>query len=128
DCSKLGDGACSAGTLMEMALQQGVIPQEEQLDGSSTGSQEPALHVRHALYRKFNLARWDGIGLFIGPDAEEIDASSLLDDTDRQFTVNERVVYFADQYSKMVREEQSLAPGGGRGLQQGRSIAAGNRS
>ncbi|HSD95049.1 MAG TPA: hypothetical protein VLA94_06440 [Syntrophales bacterium] len=128
DCSKLGGGACSTGTLMEMALQQGVIPQEEPLDGSSAGSREPALHVRDALYGKFNLARWDGTGLFIGPDAEEIDASRLLDDPDRQFTVNERVVYFADQYSKMVREEQGLAPGGCRGLQQGRSGAAGNRS
>jgi len=128
DCSKLEGGTCSAGTLMEMALQQGIIPQEEQQADSSTGSREPALDVRDALYRKFNLARWDGTGLFIGSDAEEIDASSLLDDPDRQFTVNERVVYFADQYSKMVREEQALTPGGGRGLQQGRSAVAGNRS
>jgi len=128
DCSKLEGGACSAGTLMEMALQQGVIPKEEPLDGSSTGSRGAALDVRDALYRKFNLARWDGTGLFIGPDAEEIDASSLLDDPDRQFTVNERVVYFADQYSKMVMEEQGLVSGSGRGLQQGRSTAAGNRS
>jgi hypothetical protein len=119
DCSKLGGGACSAGMLMEMALRQGIIPQEEPQVGS---------RIREALYGKFNLAHWDGTGLFIGSDAEEIDASSLLDDPDRQFTVNERVVYFADQYSKMVREEQGLSPDVGRGPQQGRDLAAGNRS
>jgi hypothetical protein len=128
DCSKLGGGACSAGTLMEMALREGIIPQEEPQAESSTDGREPAHHVRDALCRKFNLAHWDGTGLFIGSNAEEIDASSLLDDPDRQFTVNERVVYFADQYSKMVREEQGLAPGVGHGPQQGRNIAAGNRS
>jgi len=128
DCLNLEGGACSAGTLMEMALSQGIVQQEEPQPGSIAGSREPALHVRDALYGKFNLARWDGTGLFIGPDAEEIDASSLLDDPGLRFTVNERVVYFADQYSKMVREEQGLAPGIGQGPQQGRRVAAGNRS
>ena len=128
ECAKLEGGACTAGTLMEMALKQSIIPQEEVQAVSSADSRKPAPDVRDALYRKFNLASWDGTGLFIGPDDEEIDASSLLDDPDRQFTVNERVVYFADQYSKMVREEQGLAPGGGRGPQKGQRVAAGDRS
>jgi hypothetical protein len=113
---------------LEVALQRGILSQEDPPADSGAIGREPAHHVRDALYRKFNLARWDGTGLFIGPDAEEIDASSLLDDPDRQFTVNERVVYFAEQYSKMVREEQGLAPGVGRGPRQGPSVAAGNRS
>jgi len=107
DCSKLDGGACTAGTLVELALRQGVVGPEE--PGSGAGG-DPG-PVRGALYRKFNLARWDGTGLFVGPDAEEIEASCLLDDPGRPFTVNERVVYFADQYTKMVREEQARAPG-----------------
>jgi len=128
DCAKLEGGACTAGTLMEMALTRSIIPQEEQPAGSSVDGREPALYVRDALYRKFNLARWDGTGLFIGTDTEEIEASSLLDEPDRQFTVNERVVYFADQYSKMVREERGLAPGGGRAAHKGHRVAASDRS
>ena len=107
ECSSLDGGACTAGTLMETALRQGIVGPEE--PGSGAGG-DPA-PVRDALYRKFNLARWDGTGLFVGPDAEEIEASSLLDDPERRFTVNERVVYFADQYTRMVREEQARAPG-----------------
>jgi len=110
ECSSLDGGACTAGTLMETALRQGIVGPEEPGTGSG-GDPRPAGDIRGALYRKFNLARWDGTGLFIGPDAEEIEASSLLDDPERRFTVNERVVYFADQYTRMVREEQARAPG-----------------
>jgi len=107
ECSNLDGGACTAGTLAELALRQGIVEPEEPGSGAG-GDPSP---VRDALYRKFNLARWDGTGLFVGPDAEEIEASSLLDDPERRFTVNERVVYFADQYTRMVREEQARAPG-----------------
>jgi len=107
ECLNLDGGACTAGTLADLALRQGIVEPEE--PGSGAGG-DPA-PVRDALYRKFNLARWDGTGLFVGPDAEEIEASSLLDDPERRFTVNERVVYFADQYTRMVREEQARAPG-----------------
>ncbi|MCU0530904.1 MAG: hypothetical protein MUE76_02285 [Syntrophales bacterium] len=103
DCSKLDGGACEAGTLVELALRQDLVIQEDS-----------GADAREALCRKYSLARWDGTGLFIGPDGEEIDASRLLDDPERAFTVNERVVYFADQYSKMVRKEQDrrVASGG----------------
>jgi hypothetical protein len=88
---------------VELALRQDLVIQEDS-----------GADAREALCRKYSLARWDGTGLFIGPDGEEIDASRLLDDPERAFTVNERVVYFADQYSKMVREEQDrrVASGG----------------
>lgn len=117
DCSKLDGGACEAGTLVALALRQGILAQEE-------GAQGPG--VPDTLSRKFNLSRWDGTGLFIGPDGEEIDASRLFDDPERPFTVNERVVYFADQYAKMVREERALSPG--RTPPKDQRVASGNRS
>lgn len=125
ECSNLDGGACTAGTLMETALRQGIVGPEEPGSGAG-GDPATARDVRGALYRKFNLARWDGTGLFVGPDAEEIEASCLLDDPERPFTVNERVVYFADQYTKMVREEQALAPG--RTTPAPRRVAAQDRS
>jgi hypothetical protein len=115
DCSKRDGGPCETGTLVELALRQGIVAQGD-----------PGADAREALARKYSLARWDGTGLFIGPDGEEIDASRLLDDPDRPFTVNERVVYFADQYSKMVREEQALSPG--RTSPKGERVASGNPS
>lgn len=125
ECSNLDGGACEAGTLVELALRQGILAQEEP-GTDPNGNRKPAPDVPDALSKKFNLARWDGTGLFIGPDGEEIDASCLLDDPGRSFTVNERVVYFADQFSKMVREEQALSPG--RTPPKDRRVASGNRS
>ena len=110
ECTNLEGGACPAGTLMELAFRQGIVSPDA--PGDAAGADRGAGgDIRQALYRKFNLARWDGTGLFVGPDAEEIEASCLLDDPERPFTVNERVVYFADRYTKMVREEQAPAPG-----------------
>lgn len=125
DCTKLDGDACEAGTLVALALRQGIIAQEESgLDPADNRKAAPA--GPDALSRKFNLARWDGTGLFIGADGEEIDASRLLDDPEQAFTVNERVVYFADQYVKMVREEQALSPG--RTPLKDRRVATGSRS
>ncbi len=125
ECSNLDGGACEAGTLMELALRQGIVEREN--PGTEPDGTPPSeIDVPDALSRKFNLARWDGTGLFIGADGEEIDASRLLDDPKRSFTVNERVVYFADQYAKMVREEQALSPV--RIPPKDRRVAASNRS
>lgn len=124
-CSELDGGACEAGTLVELALRQGVVERESP-GTEPEGTLPSATDVPGVLSRKFNLARWDGTGLFIGADGEEIDASRLLDDPKRSFTVNDRVVYFADQYSKMVREEQALSPG--RIPAKDRRVAAGDRS
>lgn len=125
ECSKLDGGPCEAGTLIELALRQGIVEQERP-GTEPEGTLPSATDVPGALSRKFNLARWDGTGLFIGADGEEIDASRLLDDPEQTFTVNERVVYFANQYSKMVREEQALSPG--RIPPKDRRVAAGDRS
>lgn len=125
ECSKLDGGACEAGTLIELALRQGIVEQER--PGTEPDGNRPCeADVPDALSRKFNLARWDGTGLFIDADGKEIDASRLLDDPRQSFTVNERVVYFADQYSKMVREEQALSPG--RTSPKGKRVASGNPS
>jgi len=125
ECLNVDGGACEAGTLIELALRQGIVEQER--PGTEPDGNRPCeADVAAALSRKFNLARWDGTGLFIGADGEEIDASRLLDDPRQSFTVNERVVYFADQYSKMVREEQALSPG--RTPLKDRRVTASNRS
>lgn len=125
ECSKRDGGACEAATLIEMALREGAVGGDDPGTGPE-GSRPSAMDVPDALSRKYSLARWDGMGLFIGADGEEIDASRLLDDPKRSFTVNDRVVYFADQYSKMVREEQALSPG--RIAPKDRRVAAGDRS
>ena len=108
DCEKEGDGPCTAGRLVELAVEREIVPRQEMENASNAAEEERIGYVRNFLIAHYKLSHWEGARLFIAPDGHEIQISALFDDPEAQIITNERVVYLAEQYAKMIKKEKSL--------------------
>jgi len=128
DCEKESAGPCTAGRLVEMAVEREIIPRQEMEIASKAPEEERIGYVRNFLIAHFNLSHWEGARLFIGADGREIEISSLFDDPEAQIITNERVVYLAEQYAKMIKKEKGLLTEKGSAPLRALQSEPGNRS
>lgn len=108
ECEKESGASCTAGRLLELAVERDVIPAEEMTILARAPKEEKPAFIGQFLIARYALSRWEGSRLFIGEDGNEVETASLFDEPDKPITVNERVVYLAEQYAKMAKKEKGL--------------------
>ena len=113
DCEKESGSSCTAGRLLELAVERDVLPAEEMTILERASKEEKPAFIGRFLIARYALSRWEGSRLFIGEDGNELEAASLFDDPDKPISVNERVVYLAEQYARMASKEKGLLTGRG---------------
>jgi hypothetical protein len=128
DCEKESGRFCKAGRLIELAVEREIIPAEQMEILAKTAEDGKTGYIRDYLIAHFNLSRWEGARLLIGSDGREIEIASLFDDPEAEFITNERVVYLAEQYEKMVKREKSLLTEKGGAPLRARQSEPGGRS
>ena len=108
ECEKESGRFCKAGRLLELAVERQIVPKGQMEAALKDGEEETDSYVQNFLMAHYQLSRWEGSGLFIGSDGQEIEFASLFDNPETEFVVNERVVYLAEQYAKMAKKEKRI--------------------
>lgn len=108
ECEKESGRLCKAGRLIELAVERQIVSKSEREAALKDTEEEADSYVKNFLMAHFRLSRWEGSGLLIGSDGQEIVLASLFDNPETEFVVNERVVYLAEQYAKMAKKEKRI--------------------